>query len=123
MLSKKYRFHGHGSLRFLFQRGATRRSRHLMVRFVPNPKRSAPRIAVVVSKKIFKSAVKRNRARRRIFEIVRGSITTMPQAYDIVITVFSAETITLPHDELERQVKELLAFRPSAPDSHRPVVV
>lgn len=121
MLTHKYRFHGHGSLRYLFHKGTTARSRHLMIRCTPNKQRLHSRVAVIVSKKVFKAAVKRNRARRRLFEIVRHDFEMINGTYDISITVFSPEVITLPHEELQREVRQLFVsaklFTPSAPPS------
>ncbi len=60
-------------------------------------------MAVVVSKKVHKSAVRRNRIRRRIYEIVRTNIGEIP-AYDMVLTVFHEQVADMPHDELARAV-------------------
>lgn len=108
MLTHKYRFHGHGSLRYLFHKGQTARTRNLMLRFTPNEQRTHSRVAVIVSKKIFKAAVKRNRARRRIFEIVRHDFESISGTYDFTITIFSPEVITLSHESLQREVQQLL---------------
>lgn len=108
MLTHKHRFHGHGSLRYLFHKGNTVRSRHLMLRFTPNKVRLHSRVAVIVSKKVFKSAAKRNRVRRRLFEIVRHDFEAINGTYDLSITVFSPEVLMLPHDELTREVRQLL---------------
>lgn len=109
MLERKFRFHGHGSLRYLFRKGQTARTRHFMIRYVPNTQRLHSRCAVVVSKKVFKAAVKRNRARRRVFEIVRHMLPELKATYDFTITIYSPEVITLPADELQREVGQLLA--------------
>ena len=109
MLTHNYRFHGHGSLRYLFRKGQTARTRHLMVRYVTNTQRLHSRCAVVISKKVFKSAVKRNRARRRIFEIVRHALPELRATYDFTITIYSGEVVTMSHDDLRREVHQLLA--------------
>ena len=109
MLTHKHRFHGHGSLRYLYAKGQTARTRNLMIRFTTNDQRLHSRVAVIVSKKIFKAAVKRNRARRRIFEIVRHDFENIKGTYDFTITVFSAEVITLPHETLLAEVRQLLS--------------
>lgn len=49
--------------------------------------RPVTRAVVVVSKKIDKRAVVRNRLRRRLSEIFRHQLETVPPGYDIVITV------------------------------------
>lgn len=108
MLTHKYRFHGHGSLRYLYHHGQTARSRNLMVRYTPNEQRAHSRVAIIVSKKVFKAAVKRNRVRRRIFEIVRHDFPRINATYDITITIFSPDVITLPQETLLAEVRQLM---------------
>lgn len=108
MLSHKYRFHGHGSLRYVYRNGQTARNRFISVRFSANKHRLHSRIAVVVGKKIAKSAVKRNRIRRRIFEVIRAHWDHLVPNTDMVITVFSAELLTMSANELEGVVLDAL---------------
>lgn len=109
MLSQKYRFHGHGSLRYLYRNGYTVRNRSLLLKYVENKHRANSRVAIVVGKKVAKSAVTRNRIRRRIFEIVRKHLPNIKPHHDISLTVFTAEFSTLPSDELEENVLTLLS--------------
>ncbi len=108
MISRVHRFHGHGSLRFVYQHGQTVRGPLTTVKFVVNGRRQTYRLAVVVSKKISKSAVVRNRIRRRLYESVRQHEPELTQPYDIVITVFHEQLATLPPDELNRLVRAQL---------------
>ena len=71
MLAQKNRFHGHGSLRYVYANGNAVRTQKIVVKFTRNPHRTDSRFAVVVSKKVLKSAVGRNRIRRRVYEIIR----------------------------------------------------
>ena len=106
MLARQHRFHGHNSLTYVYRHGATVRGQHLAVRSVRNDRRSAYRLAIIVSRKVHKSAVQRNRVRRRIYEIVRtGKPITLP--YDIVVTVFSDQIIELLPEELTHLVRNL----------------
>ena len=68
MIGRRYRFLGRGSLKYLFRRGRTilDPTDHLRLRWVINQRRSHPRLAVIVSKKVSKQAVTRNRIRRRL---------------------------------------------------------
>jgi ribonuclease P protein component len=109
MLSHLHRFHGHGSLRYVYRHGQSSGNRFLKVKYNKNPNRVHSRFAVVVSKKIYKSAVKRNHLRRRIYEILRLHLDEIARPYDIAITVFSAELLLLPKPELEKQVLGVLA--------------
>lgn len=104
MLSSRYRFHGYGSLRYLLKNGQTSRNRVLAVRYIKNPHRSDSRVAVVVGKKVSKSAVKRNRIRRRVFEVIRTNWDKLEPGYDFSIAVFSAELLVMPHKDLEKNI-------------------
>jgi ribonuclease P protein component len=108
MISSKYRFHGYGSLNYLHRNGKTVRGKMMAARFAPNHRNKAPRFAVVVSKKIYKSAVKRNRIRRRIYEIIRLLIKPDSPVIDVMINVYSPDVINLPDDKLKKQIHELL---------------
>lgn len=100
MISSKYRFHGHGSLKYVYQNGKTVRGPLFSVKYTPNSKRVNFRVAVVVSKKISKLAVTRNRIRRRIYEAVRLISPEITQPYDLVITVFSDQILSTPYEDL-----------------------
>lgn len=95
-------------MRYVFQKGSSVRSRRLMVRYSHNPRRTHPRVAVVVSKKVAKSAVVRNRIRRRLFEIVRHELNQLPQASDIVVSVFSSELATDSAESVQKELATLL---------------
>lgn len=83
------------------------RSKYFTVKWVANERRHHPRLAVVISKKIFKSAVKRNRIRRRVYEIARPLLGDAP-AIDVVISIYAAEALDAPRDELAIQLLPLL---------------
>ena len=109
MLGFSHRFHGHGSLRFVYKNGQAIRSRLITIKYTNNPHRKSSRFAVVVSKKVHKSAVGRNRIRRRIYEIVRHEIPAIPRSHDVAIMVFSSEVIHLPADELRETIQQLFS--------------
>lgn len=109
MLSVSHRFHGHGSLRYVYKNGQAIRSHRITIKYVSNPHRKHSRFAVVVSKKVHKSAVGRNRIRRRLYEIVRYELPNIRAPHDIAIMVFSSEVMTLPHDELLEAVRQLFS--------------
>ena len=73
MLAFKNRFHGHGSLRYVYRNGKVIRHHQMTLKWTTNPRRKTPRVAVVVGKKIYKGAVGRNRIRRRVYEAMRRS--------------------------------------------------
>lgn len=108
MLQQRYRFHGYGGLRYLYRHASAERSRLLTVKYVANRRRRMPRIAVVVSKKVHKSAVGRNRIRRRVYEILRQRVPYFTGVYDVALIITSSEVLTTPHDELALVVTNLL---------------
>lgn len=81
------------------------RGRFITLKYSHNPRRKDSRVAVVISKKIIKRAVGRNRARRRVYEIVRNELSELQPNHDIVLLLFSAEVATMPHGELEEIIK------------------
>ena len=107
MLSSKHRFHGYGSLRYVYKNGQTIRSHLVSIKYIDNPRRKHSRFAVVVSKKVHKKAVGRNRIRRRLYEIIRHELPDFKVNHDVVMMVFSSEVIHLPHDELKTAVCQL----------------
>jgi ribonuclease P protein component len=108
MIHSTHRFHGRSSLRFVYQHGRQMRGEFVSVRIVRNARRHTWRAAVVVSRKVSKSAVVRNRIRRRIFEMVRTNSGRIAMPYDIVFTVFSEHVATMDSTDLRRCVLDPL---------------
>lgn len=109
MLRHVNRFHGHGSLRYVYARGQAIRSSQLTMKYIANPRRRHGRFSVVISKKVLKSAVKRNRVRRRIYEIIRLELPHIRGGFDVVIMVFSPEVLVMPYSDLRTAVKQLFS--------------
>jgi len=107
MISRIHRFHGHGSLRYVYQNGKTVRGPLCSIKYSRNERRKSYRLAVVVSKKVHKSAVKRNRIRRRLYETYRLTASDI-EAYDIVLTVFHEQIAEMPIEEVHAMVKAQL---------------
>jgi ribonuclease P protein component len=78
------------------------------IKSIVNPRRKKYRVAVVVSKKVSKSAVRRNRIRRRLYEAVRALDDKIIQPYDIVITVFHDSVVEEPYESLQNHLKKQL---------------
>jgi ribonuclease P protein component len=104
MINRKHRFHGHNALRYVYQHGQTTRGSLLSIKSTINERQPSYRLAVVVSKKVSKSAVVRNRIRRRIYEIVRQHEGQISQPYDLVISVFHEKIKDMPAPELTKLV-------------------
>jgi ribonuclease P protein component len=92
----------------VYQRGKTVRTSYFLLRYVQNNRRTTYRLAVVVSRKVSKSAVIRNRIRRRIYEVVRQIDSGITQPLDLVINVYSLELATMDHEALVALMNEQL---------------
>ncbi len=108
MLNKKHRFHSRGGVRYVYQKGKTVRRPKMSLVFTENT-RGFTRIAVVVSKKVEKSAVGRNRIRRRIYEALRVNFEDIPKKQDYIFVVYSKELLKMPFSEIEKLLGELVA--------------
>lgn len=78
------------------------------VKYLLNDRRKTYRVAVVVSKKVHKSAVVRNRIRRRLYEIIRLLVPEQTPPYDIVLIVYSESVADVPATELSAQLTDQL---------------
>lgn len=108
MIAVAHRFHGYGSLRGVYQRGQSLRGPLISLRFNRRDPDRPYRVAVVVSRKVSKSAVTRNRIRRRIYEVVRQTDKDIAPGTDLVFTVFDAQVAELPAPKLRDAVDDLL---------------
>ncbi|MGH7156591.1 MAG: ribonuclease P protein component [Candidatus Saccharimonadales bacterium] len=106
MISRAHRFHGFNSLRNVYRQGAMARGPLFAVKAIADPRRKSYRLAVVVSRKVSKSAVVRNRMRRRLYALVGEQQSQITQPFDIVITVFHDSLATTPAAELKDQLKK-----------------
>lgn len=108
MIPFSYRFHGHNSLRFVYRNGRATRTRLMTIKVTENSHRKISRVAVVVGKKIFKSAVRRNRIRRRLYEYIRlNLLPEINKVYDIVLIVSSGDVLQMTSDDLEKHLEQL----------------
>jgi ribonuclease P protein component len=72
-----------------------------------NEKVNKSKVAVVVSRKVDKSAVKRNRIRRRIYALARPKLSLMKSPAELVITVYSNELASMPAEHVAGAIDEL----------------
>jgi ribonuclease P protein component len=76
----------------------------LALKYALNKRRRTYRVAVVVSRKVDKSAVVRNRIRRRIYEVVRLNAGRLREPYDLVFTVFGDQLADMEAERLRKLV-------------------
>lgn len=107
MLSKKYRFHSRGGIKYTYKKGKTIRTTKLSLVYAPN-KFQKQRFAVVVSKKVCKKAVDRNRIRRRVYEAIRAELPNYKTSNDCIFIVFSRNIKNIDFIELRNTIHSLL---------------
>lgn len=108
MIAYNHRFHGRNSLRRVYARGRAVRSPRLSVKYLAAGRPGTYRAAVVVSRKVHKSSVVRNRIRRRLYELLRLHADQLAMPADIVITVYSEQLADMPADHLRRLLLDIL---------------
>jgi ribonuclease P protein component len=105
VIATKHRFHGHNSVSRV--RGGAARSQMCSIFYAKSKKDKDYKMAVVVSKKISKHAVDRNRIRRRLYEIVRKSAVFDGVPIQTVFVVHTLSVATMPSQELEQIIAKL----------------
>ena len=108
MITRKHRFHGYGSVNAVYRQSSSVRGSVISLRYARRDASKPYRVAVVVSKKVHKSAVVRNRIRRRIYEAVRTTDQVLPAGLDLVFTVFSDKVAAMEPQELVTSINDLL---------------
>ncbi len=104
MLARQYRFSGQGGIRYVYRKGATVRRPHFTIRVVQaDPKKT--QFAVVVSKKIAKQAVIRNRIRRRIYAALEQIGMVPSGAVQAVIIVQDSWATECQFTELTQELR------------------
>lgn len=129
MVQKQYRFKSwDGFIQIVLKQGSPARSESFSLRTLPashpyiqsrykklvttRPKLNAgmplsPKFAVVVSKKVSKSAVVRNRIRRRSFEWIRLNLKNLDNTQLTMVFVHTDSVAKIPHSELNSQLESL----------------
>lgn len=109
MIPRTHRFHGLNSLNHVYKHGRTVRGSFITLKFVAGNPDKTWRCAVVVSKKVSKSAVVRNRIRRRIYEVIREHGAEITRPYDLVVSVFDEKIALVPPSQLSKALDTLLS--------------
>jgi len=108
MLRRNYRLRDRKSVARVYRQGKTARTGKLTMRYTQNHTDST-RLAVVVSKKVAKSAPLRNRIRRRLSETFRRKWDTIKPGYDIIISVHDVSAATMDQADLDKLTDQLLS--------------
>lgn len=108
MIPKINRFHGHNSLSTVYRKGQTVSLNQVSIKFLPIKPDKHFRVSVVIARKVDKSAVIRNRIRRRVYEIIRLKKSNLNQNVDMVVSVHSKDLAIMKAAELDELLDQLL---------------
>ena len=109
MLAYKNRFHNRGRIKYVQSHGKNIGGQKLGLIVLETPHHKAQsRFAVIVSKKVLKSAVGRNRIRRRIYEAIRLQLPNLAIKADVLVRVYDKNLTNTPVVDLKRELIELL---------------
>lgn len=109
MISRTHRFRGRKRINEVYRSGRSARGPLFNTRVLKNAGGDF-RVAVVVSKKVAKSAVVRNRIRRKIYTCFNAEELNSLGGADIIINVFSADAAQVPQADLIKQLQRQLSI-------------
>jgi ribonuclease P protein component len=108
VLARNHRFHGSRDIQRLYRSIRPIRTKSFGVHLRSEP-RAPYRVVIIVSRKVHKSAVVRNRIRRRLYELIRTQHTEHLSGKALAITVYTTSLATDPADEVRRELRSLLS--------------
>ena len=106
MFSKEYRLRETKEIAKVFKIGKYIHGSYVFIKYIPNKQKTA-RIAISVSTKIFKQAVKRNRTKRQIREALRPHLGHLPKL-DILVIVKKALATDTSSQEINKDISDIL---------------
>ena len=106
MLAKKNRFHRRRFVQYVYRKGKSFRGEYITLKVVRDQRHKDYRVGVVVSKKVDKSAVKRNRIRRRLYGLIKEY--SLPNDADIIITAYDNKLAETPAEDIKERLEKLL---------------
>ncbi len=108
MITRRHRFHGYNALKKLYTRSRYVREASIGLRYSKRNGDKPYRIAVSVGRKVSKSAVVRNKIRRRVFEAIRQKVN-IPKSYDLAFYIYDKSIADNPNDELLSLLNNLIS--------------
>lgn len=106
MLPRVNRLNKQKDFDHIFERGKTKQDGFLVIRFLPNHQKFS-RFGLIVSARVAKKAVARNRLRRQLSEVLRLNLSNIKQGFDIVL-VAKIKALDIQYRELEETLLDLL---------------
>ncbi|MFA6198184.1 MAG: ribonuclease P protein component [Patescibacteria group bacterium] len=106
MLPRKQRLVREADFRRVYRKGATAFSPSIVLKAAPNDL-MVTRFGIVVSLKVSKKAVDRNRIKRQISEVIRLRLAKIKTGRDILLIVKKGQNID-NYDEVNHNIEQLL---------------
>ncbi len=107
MLNNINRLRKSNEIQRVFKFGKSIRSVNFSIRYAPN-RLGAIRFAVVVGTKVDKRATRRNALKRRLREVIRLELQTLPKGFDAVLTAHKLPNWPLKLADVQTELSDLL---------------
>ena len=101
-LPKKYRLAKKKSIDAIFKGGKTVQGSFFFVKYLPNSLRN-PRVVVTVSKRAAKTAVQRNKTKRKVTSVIYEYVRNMNIDLALVVT---APILDKPETEIKSEIEQ-----------------
>lgn len=103
MLKKKFRLTKKDSFKTLLKEGLRKNSKMFLVKYLPN-QLDYNRFSVVISKKVEKGAVKRNKVRRKFYEALRNNHKNLNIKSSDIIMLVNKNALNAKYSEIEKEI-------------------
>jgi ribonuclease P protein component len=108
MLAKKFHLSRKDNIKEIVTKGTELRSPYFIIKMCPAAQEPT-KFAIVVSAKISKKAVERNKLRRQIYEIIRLNLNEFsPSDPRKIVILTRTRTLNMTYKTLETELKKLL---------------
>lgn len=107
MLPKEKRLRNTKDFKRVYQKGSFFSVEFFSVNFLPNRSKQS-RLGIVVTKKVEKGAVARNKIKRRFREASRSLYDAIPAGYDVIITV-KPKAKEAEYKQIEQELRRVVS--------------
>jgi ribonuclease P protein component len=108
MFSAQFRLRNSKQIAQIFQVGKYIHGKYIFIKYLPN-KKAHPRIAISVSTKFFKQAVKRNRIKRLIRESIKSFNFKKIPSLDILIITKKTLGANITLSEIQKDINNIFS--------------
>lgn len=105
MLRRKYKLKKEKDFQKVFNEGKSYYSNFIGLKLINN-KLDFNRFAIIISRKVSKKAVERNKIKRRIEEIIRLNFFNFKKSFDVII-ITKKDILSLSYSEIEGNLMDL----------------